>query len=75
MSLLPRNFVASLMILRLTRLAHGNHEMQRMLTEKGFAYTEALATLSAGGAMQKVARRYRQHVRANKRRLSRRTRS
>ena len=42
------------MILRLTRLAHGNHEMQRMLTEKGFAYAEALATLSAGGAMQKA---------------------
>jgi hypothetical protein len=59
-------------MLRLTRLAQGGSgtEVQRMLSEKGFALAEALATLSVGGSMQKVVRRYRKHVRANKRRLS-----
>ena len=42
-----------------------------MVTEKGFALAEALVTLFGGGSMQKVVRRYRGHVRTNKRRLSR----
>jgi hypothetical protein len=65
--------------LRLMGLAQGRNdsqtEVRRMLTEKGFALMEAWGTLSAGGSMQKVVRRYRGHVRANKRRLSRRTRN
>jgi len=63
------------MSLRLTRLAQGGTasqtEAQRMVTEKEFALAEALVTLSTGGSMQKVVRRYRGHVRTNKRRLSR----
>jgi hypothetical protein len=46
-----------------------------MVTEKGFALAEALITLSTGGSIQKVVRRYRGHVRTNKRRLSRRKRA
>ena len=61
--------------LRLTKIARGgvdsHTEAQRMVVEKGFALTEAVATLSGGGSMQKVIRRYRRHVRTNKRRLSR----
>ena len=61
--------------LRLTKLAQGgvdsHTEAQRMVAEKGFALAEAVATLSGGGSMQKVIRRYRGHVRTNKRRLSR----
>lgn len=49
----------------------GQIEAQRMLTEKGFALAEAANTLAVGGSMAKVVRRYRSHVRANKRRLSR----
>ena len=63
------------MVLRMTKLARGgtqaNLEAQRMLTEKGFALAEAASTLAVGGSMAKVVRRYRSHVRANKRRLSR----
>ncbi|HYM99893.1 MAG TPA: hypothetical protein VET25_09125 [Aestuariivirgaceae bacterium] len=61
--------------LRLTKLAQGGADSQtearRMVTEKGFALAEALVTLSTGGSMRKVVRRYRGHVRTNKRRLSR----
>ena len=63
------------MSLRLTKLARGgtqsHTEAQLMLTEKGFALAEALVTLSTGGSMRKVIRRYRSHVRTNKRRLLR----
>jgi hypothetical protein len=59
--------------LRLTKIARGDGhtEAQRMIAEKGFALAEAVATLSGGGSMQKVIRRYRRHVSTNKRRLSR----
>jgi hypothetical protein len=60
---------------RLTKIARGgvdgHTEAQRMVAEKGFALAEAVATLSGGASMQKVIRRYRRHVRTNKRRLSR----
>ena len=63
------------MALRMIKLARGGTpgqlEAQRMLTEKGFALAEAANTLAVGGSMAKVVRRYRSHVRANKRRLSR----
>ena len=63
------------MALRMMKLARGGTsgrlEAQRMLTEKGFALAEAASTLAVGGSMAKVVRRYRSHVRANKRRLSR----
>ena len=63
------------MALRLMKLARGGTpsqlEAQRMLTEKGFALAEAASTLAVGGSMAKVVRRYRSHVRANKRRLTR----
>ena len=61
--------------LRVTKLASGDldspAEMQRMVVEKGLALAEAVATLSSGGSMHKVIRRYRRHVRTNKRRLTR----
>ena len=63
--------------LRLVRLAAGGAvaqaEAQRMVTEKGAAFVEAATTLATGGSAQKVVRRYRSHVRANNRRLTRRT--
>ena len=63
------------MALRIMKLARGGIpsqlEAQRMLTEKGFALAEAASTLAVGGSMAKVVRRYRSHVRANKRRLTR----
>jgi hypothetical protein len=61
--------------LRLMKLALGGSaghlEAQLMLAEKGFAFAEAAGSLAAGGSMEQVLRRYRSHVRANKRRLSR----
>jgi hypothetical protein len=61
--------------LRMMRIARGGSASQRetcrMITEKGFALTEAAASLASGASMKKVARRYRSHVRANQRRLSR----
>lgn len=51
----------------------GQSEVQRMMTEKGFALAEAIGTLATGGSAQKVVRGYRSRVRANKRRLSRRS--
>ena len=63
------------MSLRLTKLAQGGTrsrtEAQLMVTEKSFALAEALVTLATGGSMHRVLRRYRGHVRTNKRRLSR----
>ena len=63
------------MALRMMKIARGgtsSHlEVHRILTEKGFALAEAASTLAVGGSMAKVVRRYRSHVRANKRRLSR----
>ena len=48
-------------------------EAQRMVLEKGTAFVEAATTLAFGGSAAKVIRRYRTHVRANERRLTRRT--
>jgi hypothetical protein len=62
--------------LRLARLAGGGAvaqaEAQRMVAEKGAAFVEAATTLATGGSAEKVIRRYRSHVRANTRRLTRR---
>jgi hypothetical protein len=64
--------------LRLLTLAGGGaaaqREANRMVAEKGAAFAEAAMTLAMGGSHKKVARRYRTHVRANARRLSRRRR-
>ena len=63
--------------LRLARLAAGGAaaeaEAQRMVLEKGTAFMEAAATLALGGSAGNVIRRYRTHVRANERRLMRRS--
>ena len=63
------------MALRMLKLASGGSagraEAERMVTEKNFAAAEAFGTLALGGSVQKVMRRYRTHVRANKRRLTR----
>ena len=62
--------------LRLAHLAAGGAaaeaEAQRMVLEKGSAFLEAATTLAFGGSAEKVIRRYRTHVRANERRLTRR---
>jgi hypothetical protein len=64
--------------LRLMKLAAGGPaaelEARRMVTEKIAASAEAAATLAMGGSPETVLRRYRTIMRANKRRLSRRTR-
>ena len=61
--------------LRLMKLAlggpQGHLEAQRMVAEKGFAFAEAAGSLAAGVPVERVMRRYRSHVRANKRRLLR----
>ena len=61
--------------LRMMKLAGGGSagqaEAERMVTEKNVAAAEAFGTLAFGGSMHKVMRRYRSHVRANKRRLTR----
>ena len=61
--------------LRLLRMAGGGAaaqaEASRMVTEKTAAFAEAAMTLAMGGCPRKVVRRYRVHVRANARRLSR----
>jgi hypothetical protein len=63
------------MALRMVKLSlgglEGHLEAQRMLAEKSFAFAEAVGSLAAGGSMERVVSRYRGHVRANKRRLSR----
>lgn len=62
--------------LRLAHLAAGGAaaeaEAQLMVVEKGTAFMEAATTLAFGGSAEKVIRRYRTHVRANERRLTRR---
>lgn len=64
--------------LRLMKLAAGgaaaHTEAQLMVTEKVAAFAEAATTLATGGSTGKVIRRYRHHVQANERRLSRRQR-
>jgi hypothetical protein len=59
--------------LRLVRLSAGGpaarSEALRMVSEKSAALAEATMTLARGGSAQKVIRRYRTHVRSNKRRL------
>ena len=59
--------------LRLVRLSRSGPAAQsealRMVTEKTIALVEAGMTLARGGSAGKVIRRYRTHVRANKRRL------
>jgi hypothetical protein len=61
--------------LRLMKIAAGGApaqaEVTRMVTEKISAFAEAAATLAMGGSPQKIVRRYRTHVKANARRLSR----
>jgi hypothetical protein len=62
--------------LRLIKLSAGGSAAQteatRMVTEKTTAFAEAAMTLAMGGSVRKVVRRYRTHVKANARRLSRR---
>jgi hypothetical protein len=61
--------------LRLLRMSHGGAaaqaEASRMVTEKATAFAEGAITLAMGGCPRKVLRRYRAHVKANARRLSR----
>jgi hypothetical protein len=59
--------------LRWMKLSRGGSaaeaEVMRMITEKTTALAEAGFTLARGGSAGVVIRRYRTHVRANKRRL------
>jgi hypothetical protein len=59
--------------LRWLKLSRGGRaaeaEAVRMVTEKSNALAEAGMTLARGGSAGTVIRRYRTHVRANKRRL------
>ena len=61
--------------LRMMKVAAGGPDAQaeltRMVNEKTAALAEATATLASGGSAETVLRRYRTHVRANERRLSR----
>lgn len=61
--------------LRMMKVAAGGPgaqaEMARMVNEKTAALAEAATTLAFGGSAEAVVRRYRTHVRANERRLSR----
>ncbi len=65
--------------LRLAKLAVGDAaaavEAQLMVTEKVAALVEASTTLATGGSHKAVISRYRKHVRANERRLSKRRRA
>jgi hypothetical protein len=60
--------------LRLMKLSGGGPAAQaealRMISEKPTALAEAAMTLARGGSPETVVRRYRSHVRSNKRRLS-----
>ena len=60
--------------MRLMKLSRGGPgaelEALRMVTEKNTALAEAAMTLARGGSAGTVIRRYRTHVRSNKRRLS-----
>jgi hypothetical protein len=59
--------------LRLIKLSGGGPAAQaealRMVSEKTAALAEAGLTLARGGSAGRVMRRYRTHVRSNKRRL------
>lgn len=48
-------------------------EAHRMVAEKASALWEAAGTLASGGSAHKVVAGYRKHVRANARRLRRRS--
>ena len=66
----------NVMAIRLTRVAlgRGTHaENSRMVTEKALAFAEAATTLASGGSARQVVRGYRKQVRANGRRLRRRS--
>ena len=64
--------VISLRVMKLWRGGHAAEvEALRMVTEKTSALMEASLTLAGGGSARTVLRRYRTHVRANKRRLLR----
>ena len=60
--------------LRMMKLFAGGPQAQsealRMVTEKTTALAEATMTLARGGSAQRVIRRYRTHVKSNRRRLS-----
>lgn len=59
---------------RLTQIALGRGtpaESMLMVTEKVTAFAEAAATIATGGSAHKVIKGYRDHVRANVRRLNR----
>jgi hypothetical protein len=60
--------------LRLMKLSRGGSaaeaEALRMVTEKTSALAEAGMTLARGGSAGTILRRYRTHVRSNRRRLS-----
>jgi hypothetical protein len=63
--------VVGLRLMKLSRGgSEGGAEALRMVTEKTAALAEAGMTLARGGSPETVIRRYRTHVRANKRRLS-----
>ena len=63
--------VISLRLIKLSRGGRGAElEALRMVTEKNTALAEAAMTLARGGSAVTVIRRYRTHVRSNKRRLS-----
>jgi len=61
--------------LRLAKIAAGGPaaqvEAHRMVMEKTTALAEAATMLATGGSPRTVVRRYRTHVKANERRLSR----
>jgi hypothetical protein len=65
--------------LRLMKLGSGGTaalpEVHRMVAEKASAIVEATATLARGGSAHKVVAGYRKRVRANSRRLRRRSQS
>jgi hypothetical protein len=64
--------VVNLRLMKIAFGGNGSHsEAHRMVSEKSFALAEAVGTLVTGGSIDKVLRRYRSHVRANKRRLMR----
>jgi len=60
--------------IRLTQLSCGGPaagvEAQRMVSEKVSAFAEAAALLATGGSVHAVVKGYREHVRANVRRLA-----
>ena len=63
--------VIGLRVVKLSRGGRGAEaEALRMVTEKTSAFAEAGMTLARGGSASTVIRRYRSHVRANARRLS-----